>query len=154
MEKREQTDYYQVVHHDKETGEIIMLDYIFRHSDGFKGATGTRFEPVSKEQYKEETSKARIIERLEDCGIVTCDNEQAKKAALNSLYKQMKANDEIEYFCFDLSYIEHWDKLRALGYPENKYPVFNCTGGGRCFDKNFEGNINPELSKLIREIES
>jgi len=55
---------------------------------------------------------------------------------------------------FDTSYKELWDYMRQeLNLNEEEAYIFNCTGGGRCFDKNFQGNINPELSKKIRNAE-
>ncbi len=37
---REQIDYNVIV--ARQDGEYITLDYVFKHSDDFKGATGTR----------------------------------------------------------------------------------------------------------------
>ena len=154
-QEREQKNYFEVVNIDKESREITMLDYIFKHSDGFKGATGTKFEPVSKEQYKDELSKDNVIERIIDFGLIEYShNKDIQWKMAEVLYKEMKKAGELESFCYDLSYAEHWDKLRAFGYPKSKYPIFNCIGGGRCFDKDFKGNVNPELSKLIRDIEA
>lgn len=134
----------------------MMLDYVFNHGDGFKGATGTRFEPVTKAEYKDRLSKDSVIDSIIDCGLVT-ENKQrpdiTRKMA-EVYYKEMKANGELEDFMFDTSYREHWDKLRSHGFPVSKYPIFNCTGGGRCFEADFSGNVNPELSELIRKYES
>lgn len=153
-QEKEQTNYYQVVNVDKDNNELIMLDYIFEYRDT-KGATGTRFEPISKEVYKEMTSKDAVIERIIDCGLVEYRyNKDIKYKFAETLYKEMKKSGEIEAFCFDTSYKEHWDKLRVFGYPKGKYPIFNCTGGGRMFDKNFKGNVSEELNEIIRKAES
>lgn len=152
---RNQKDFWKVVNIDPETNEITMLDYVFKHKDGFKGATGTKFEPVTKAEYKERTSKDSIIDSLIDSGLITYDhNKNIQRKMAEVLYKEMKAAKEIDSFAFDLSYTEHWDELRSHGYPKSKYPIFNCTGGGRCFDKGFKGNVNPELSKIINEYET
>lgn len=151
--KQKQIDIWQVVNINKETNEIQMLDYLFDHGDGFKGATGTRFDPISKAAYREAMSKDSIIDRIIDCGLVTAPNESLQYKFAEVIYKEMKANGELESFVFDLSYTEHWDKLRKHGYPKSKYPIFNCTGGGRMFDADFQGNVNPELSAKIREYE-
>jgi len=56
---------------------------------------------------------------------------------------------------FDLSYNELWDYLREdLNLSQEEAYIFSCVGGGRCFDSDFKGNINPELSLIIREFES
>lgn len=56
--EREQIDYYEII--AKDGDEIIMLDYVFKHNNDFTGATGTRFELVSKEEYKERTDRKNI----------------------------------------------------------------------------------------------
>jgi len=145
--KRKQTDYWQIVNIDKDNNEITMVDYVFDHGDGFKGATGSKFEAVSKEEFKERTKKDNVMEYLVEAGL-------GYAQALDA-YKEAKANGVmgLAELMFDLSYKEHWDKIRQHGYPETKYPIFNCIGGGRCFDKDFEGNVNPELATIIREYE-
>jgi len=149
---RQETKYNKIVNFDKETNEITMLDYIFQHG-GFKGATGTKFEPITKSEYKERMQKDNVIEYLVDSGIELPENY--KRSWFNGLYKAMKQNNELESFIFDTSYSEMWDKIRTdLKLSKNDAFIFNCIGGGRCFDKDFEGNINPELSQIIREIES
>ena len=149
---RQETKYNKIVNFDKETNEITMLDYIFQHG-GFKGATGTKFEPITKSEYKERMQKDNVIEYLVDSGIDLPENY--KRSGFNGLYKAMKQNNELESFIFDTSYSEMWDKIRTdLKLSKNDAFIFNCIGGGRCFDKDFEGNINPELSQIIREIES
>lgn len=148
-----QTDYNKIVNFDKETNEITVLDYIFKYNDGFKGATGTKFEPITKSEYKERMQKDNVIEYLIDSGIDLPENY--KRSGFNGLYKAMKQNNELESFIFNTSYSELWNYLRTeLNLSKDEAYIFNCSGGGRCFDKDFEGNINPELSKVIREIES
>lgn len=148
---KHQTNYWEVVHVDKENNEIIMLDYVFSHGDGFKGATGTKFEPIPKAEYDERMEDENIIESMIDNGMELPANY--KRTGFEGLVNDMDYNDK-ESFQFDASYREHWHKLRELGYPESEYPIFNCTGGGRCFDSKFNGNTNPHLSKIIRQYES
>ena len=45
---RQETTFNKIVNFDKEIGEITVLNYIFKHEDGFKGATGSVFEIISK----------------------------------------------------------------------------------------------------------
>lgn len=90
-----------------------MLDGVFQYGNGFKGATGSRFEMVSKAEYKERMSKDNVIESILECGVP----EQFARGGANAF-------------------------------------IFNCSGGGRCFVSDFQGNVNPELSKIIREYES
>lgn len=147
-----ETKYNKIVNYNQETKEITVLDYVFKHTDDFKGATGTRFEPISKAEYKEQMKKDNVIEGLIECGYLP---EEFKRGGYNALYKTMKVNDEVEDFMFDCSYREMWDYLRQeLKLSKEEAYIFNCVGGGRCFDKDFQGNINPELSEIIREYES
>ena len=149
---RTETKYNKIVNYNQETKEITVLDDVFKYNDGFKGATGTKFEPISKAEYKERIKKDNVIERLIDCGHLP---EEFKRGGYNALYKVMKENDELEDFMFDTSYSEMWDYLRKeLNLTKEEAYIFNCTGGGRCFDKDFQGNINPELSEIIREYEN
>lgn len=152
--KREQIDIYEIVNIEKEANEITMLDYLFDHKDGFKGATGTKFEAISKASYKEALSKDNVIERLIDCGLIPNHPKQLERKFAEVIYKELKANGELESFVFDSSYKEHWGKIRPYGYPVKDYPIFNCVGGGRCFDEDFQGNVNPTLSEKIRKYET
>ena len=151
--KRQETKYNKIVNFDEDTKEITVLDGIFKYEDGFKGATGSKFEPVSRDEYEDRTDEDNFVEYLIDSGIDLPDN--FKRSGFEGLAKAMIANDEVKDFVFDTSYDELWDYLREeLNLSEDEAYIFNCIGGGRCFDKDFNGNINPELSILIREIES
>lgn len=133
-----------------EDGEILVLDGFFKYSDNFKGATGSRFYPVSKQEYKDRTAKDEVIEHIIECGIP----KGYEREGANGVYKAMKANDEIEDFTFDTSYREMWDYLRKeCGLNKTTAYIFECIGGGRCFDENFTGNRNVYLSKWIRKFE-
>ena len=151
--KRQETKYNKIVNFDEDTKEITVLDGIFKYEDGFKGATGSKFEPVSRNEYEDRTDEDNFVEYLIDSGIDLPNN--FKRSGFEGLAKAMIANDEVKDFVFDTSYNELWEYLREeLNLSEDEAYIFNCIGGGRCFDKDFNGNINPELSILIREIES
>jgi hypothetical protein len=145
---KQETKYNKVVH--IEDGEIQVLDYTFIHSDSFKGATGSRFNAISKAEYKERTSRGYVVEHLLSAGF---DNVKNQAQAVR-MYQDLKNSGELDEFMFDHSYYELWDYLRTFGYPESEYPIFECAGGGRMFNKDFQGNVNPELSAIIREFES
>lgn len=148
---RTETKYNKVVNFDEETREITVLDGIFTYEDGFKGATGSKFELVSKEQFNE-----TIEPYLDDKEELLCYFADNFGEITSDMIRNVDASeDALKELFFDLSYAELWDYLREeLNLNEEEAYIFNCSGGGRCFDKDFQGNINPELSKLIREIES
>mgnify|MGYP003428461610 FL=1 len=151
--KIQETKYNKIVNFDEDTKEITVLGGIFKYEDGFKGATGSKFEPVSRDEYEDRTDEDNFVEYLIDSGIDLPDN--FKRSGFEGLAKAMIANDEVKDFVFDTSYNELWEYLREeLNLSEDEAYIFNCIGGGRCFDKDFNGNINPELSILIREIEA
>lgn len=145
--------YNKIVNFDKEKNEITVLGSTFIYSDNFKGANGTTFDIISQSEYKERMLKQNVIENLIDSNIEL--PEEFKRTDFNGLYKAMKQNDELESFVFDTSYNELWEQMRTeLKLSKNDAFIFNCSGCGRCFDKDFQGNVNPKLSIIIREFES
>lgn len=148
---RTQVDYNKVVNFDKDSGEITVLDYTFS-DEGFKGAVGSIFEIVSKGEYEDRTEEDNVIESLINSGIEL--PEDFKRGGFAEMYESMEASDQVEDFVFDTSYSELWDYLREeLNLSMGEAYIFNCVGGGRCFNKDFQGNINIELSEVIRQIE-
>ena len=149
---RTETKYNKIVNYNKETKEVTVLDYIFK-DDSFKGATGTRFEIISKD-YFDETIKPYLNEPLE---LLKYYVEQGFEINAQMIDNIEEASEEkrLKELFFDLSYSELWDELREeLNLSEEEAYIFNCVGGGRCFDKDYQGNYNEELSQLIREIEA
>lgn len=151
--KRKEIKYNKIVNFDPETKEITVLDYIFDHGNGFKGATGSKFVPVSKDEYDQQTEEDNIIEYLIGSG---CDlPDQYKRGGFNAWVDAIIDAGEEGELMYDYSYMNLWDMMRdELGLTEDEAYKFNCVGGGRCFDKKFKGNVNPELSKEIRKAET
>lgn len=145
------TKYNKIVNFDKDTNEITVLNETFKHNDGFKGATGTQFEIVSKEQFDD-----TIEPYLDNKHELLCYMADNFRSLSSDMVRNADASEEaLKELFFDISYVEMWDELREeLNLNEEEAYIFNCVGGGRCFDKDFQGNINPELSIIIREIES
>lgn len=149
MSERKETKYNKIVNFDEETREITLLDGVFQYEDGFKGATGTTFEPITEEQIQErlEGLEGDDIELLcyyaENFGEVTVEMIRGVDSSREAL---------IELF-FDQSYCYLGDYLRESLNLED-IVLFNCIGGGRCFDKDYQGNVNPKLSKVIRKYEA
>lgn len=144
------TSYNKIVNYNPDAKEIIVLDEVFQHSDNFKGATGSIFVAVSEGEIQEtigeyEDEPMELLKYMAENGFEInsefIDSLDASRDALIELF-------------FDLSYSDKWEDMRQeLGLSENEAVIFNCIGGGRCFDKDFQGNINPELSEIIREYE-
>lgn len=142
----------KVVSIETEHGQkvITMIDKVFVHSDGFKGATGTSFEPISETEYNERMDEDEIIDQL--CEMELPD--EYKRTGAKGLYDAMEVGGELEQFVFDTSYSDQWDQLRKeCKLDETQAKIFNCIGGGRCFDKDFKGSRNKELQQIIRVFE-
>jgi hypothetical protein len=149
--QRNEIKYNKVVN-VAEDGEITVLDYVFTHSDSFKGAVGSKFYPVSESEYNERMSEDSVIDSFIDSGMELPKGHE--RNGWQSVYDTM-SESEIESFMFDTSYRELWEYLRSTcGLSLNDAAIFNCVGGGRCFDANFSGNKNKQLSKIIRKYES
>lgn len=152
ISNRKQIDYNKVVNFDSETRQITVLSYVFDYGDGFKGATGSIFEPISKQSHDEAIEDENIIDYLVDSGIELTQDQ--KRDGFSGVVATMD-DAERSSFMFDLSYQELWPMLRkSCGLNEDEAYIFNCIGGGRCFDADFTGNKNKPLSKIIRQYET
>lgn len=138
--------------------EITVLDEAFDYGDGFKGLVGTRFEPISKAFYKQQTTLSAIEEKLQDCvnedevpnEYLYLDSGKMSKNPHKRWAKAIKEAGEAEQFMFDTSYSELWGDLREqLGLTEKEAYIFNCTGGGRCFNSDDKFTHNVELEKYL-----
>lgn len=148
---RESTKYNVIVNYEEETKTITVLGEIFKYKDGFKGATGTKFEIVSLSDFEEQiepyedNDKELLIYMAENFGDLNremIEGVDSSREALKNLF-------------YDLSYENIWDYLREeLNLSDHEAYIFNCIGGGRCFNSNFEGNVNTHLHQLIREAET
>lgn len=149
---RTQTEYNKIVNYNEETKEITVLDYIFKN-DSFKGATGTRFEIISKD-YFDKTIKPYLDEPLELLKYYVEQGFDINTRMIDNI-EEASGEERLRELFFDLSYSELWDYMREeLNLSKDEAYIFSCSGGGRCFDKDYQGNYNEDLSQLIREIEA
>ena len=148
---KKQTNYNKVVN-IAEDGEITVLDYIFDYENGSRGAVGYWFYPVSKKLYKQQTTIEALADKLEQIvpegvGEIPYGNTTRWAEAIKNEGKEME-------FAFDISYSHLWDYLREeTALSEDEAYIFECVGGGRCFNSNYQGNFNEELSEVIRKVE-
>lgn len=148
---RHQTTYNKVVN-VAEDGEITVLNYVFQHENGFKGATGSTYYPVSKTERYEAIDEENMIENFIHSGLDI--PKGFERGGWQSVVDSMD-EEEREDQMFDTSDRDIWDYLREeLGLTEEEAVIFTCTGGGRCFNASFQGNRNEELSTIIRQYES
>lgn len=143
---------YNKVVNIAEDGEITVLVDVFEYKDGFKGATGNKFYAISKEDYLSGIEDENVIEYLINSGI-ELTNEQ-KRRGFESIVDEM-GEDEKADLIFEQSCSGLWGYLRKeCKLDLDSAYIFEYVGGGRCFDSNYQGNVNPKLSAIIRQYES
>lgn len=130
-------------------GGIVMVDDFFFYEDiagSLHGVTGSTFRPVNQETYDLETSRDALLERFED---------EEGGARMVRLAVESGEEDEL---AFDLSYAERHPVLRGAHETMRDAVVFDCTGGGRCFDAEDKGEYSVVLDEtllgLVREAEA
>lgn len=151
---KEQKDYYELVGRTV-SGRIYMLDYTFKYSDNFSGATGTHWEAVTKEEYEERLNIDTFMEEFRWLWEDQVKNNRTDESLKE--WSEAMLEEGVEDLLFDKSYENKWEDIRKAfpEYNKEDYPVFSCTGGGRCFPikEEWEILINPELLKAIDEAE-
>lgn len=78
----------------KENNEITLLGYIFKHSDDFKGATGSKFEPITIARYN------KVLEM--DCIKISNQLINAKEVLKISASRQKRIERNLRTFTFIL----------------------------------------------------
>ena len=151
---REQKNYNAVI--GRAGDEIYVLDYTFddtMHGKPFRGAVGSVFRAVSREEREERTSPEALKERLREPWQEACKNG-CEERSLAEYCQNVKDTDGTD-FIFDLSYCGMWPEIRKA-YPKYKdeeaFPIFECTGGGRCFSRGGKMAVLPAAKKLWAEI--
>ena len=129
---------------------ITLLNESFTHSDDFKELTGTQFEIVSEDSFYN-TIKDYLGDDLEVLKYYANNFGNVTSEMIESVDSSEEALKEL---FFDLSYEELWDYMREeLNLSTDEAYIFNCVGGGRCFNKNDKFTHNKELEYLLEEFE-
>lgn len=150
---RKSTTYNKVVNYNREENEVTILEDIFEYYDNMKGATGTVYEIITKDKYTE-----RLNEYLNNPEAVA--DYWKDVTGENLSYKEVIAiaNDEGEIrqviLGIDFKPAHLGEIRKELNLSEDNCYVITFVSAGRCFDKNFQGNVNAELSEIIRTAES
>lgn len=153
--KREQIYIEKVI--GRREDEYIVCDYVFKCDESFMGATGSCFRPVSKAEYEEGQNAASdmVKDRLRDSWIESVQTGATEKGLEEFCEEILAQGDEA---IWDLSYYSYHDLIRTA-YPEltkEEYPIFECTGGGRCFspDMQWDDLYDKETYDLIVQYET
>lgn len=144
---KQQTNYNKVVGRNGQ--EIYILDYTFKHDDGFQGATGTVVVGLTQEQVDYMYSDEGLLERWYDG--FNPNGEKTEEEFLEEI------NNVIRWGNFEPFEQHHNDdELLALQYSkDNNFVAFEVIGCGRCFkeDQTFEEVFNEELLQEILKYE-
>ena len=138
--------------------EYYSLDYIFENGEmngkPFKGACGSCFSPVTKEEADRRNEEARTISRWNEYVDFWRDSVAAGKTTDSFEDWIELVIDEADGPCisFDASYPMVAEKVAEKAGTE----YAECTGGGRCFKAGMKWDelYRPDLLKLILEVES
>ena len=124
-----------------ENGDYYWLDYVFDDGNGFRGAVGSTFHPVSEAEKEKRMNPENAREHFRGLW------QEAVKAgsteeSLDDYVQNLIDIDGIDAF-FDLSYYDAGCKVAEIYNsehskdarpPEDLAEFSECTGGGRCFD--------------------
>lgn len=138
-------------------GSIYFLNYVFDHFDGFRGATGTVLDPITKD-YIDNISNEDWIEYSRDLWKSAVETNSTENS-LEDFSEQIKADSEIDGLKFpghDYSYFELHDEAKK--HFDSNVETFHCCGGGRCFNlellNSFDKVIDQNLIDLIKSYET
>lgn len=153
------TKYMQLV--GRIADHYYVLDYTFDNEDGFKGATGYIFVPVTKEQIKNALTYEAVKERFEELWIDAVHNrltEQGLDAYINEIYNNISIDDmfDTSEFSTGVTVAQVYNSELPENTPDEKKAEFcECVGAGRIFLHNikFDKVYNQELLDEINEFE-
>jgi len=138
-----------------------VLDYTFDNGDGFKGATGYIFVPVTKVQQKEAMTYEAVKERFEELWRDAVHNrltEQGLDTYINEIYDNISIDDifDTSEFSTGVTVAQVYNsELPENTLDEKKAEFCECVGAGRIFSHNmqFDKVYDPELLKEINLFE-
>lgn len=144
---KQQTNYDKVVGRNGQ--EIYILDYTFKHEDGFQGAVGTVVVGLTPEMENYMNSNQWLLERWYD--VFSPDGKKTEQEVIDEIDREIGLGN------FEPFETYHDDEeLLELQYSkDNNFVAFEVIGCGRCFreDQTFEEVFNQELLQEILKYE-
>ena len=167
MEKRIQNDLNKIIGITAYL-EVICVDYYFEHGKDFnggdfKGYTGTRYNPVSKQEVKHMNTLVYAKEYV--CDAIPTEDIRKKFGSITKAAKAFLADMDGDYLGHDNSYFgKYGTQLDALAMNQQNIfgyipATFTCCGGGRMFGSSITHDtkwallLEPELLLKILEVE-
>ena len=137
-----------------ENNEVVILEYVFKYSDGFHGAVGAIIRPVFEDEYNSIFTDENLKERFEDVWREDAGQTYGTTLGLSDWVEEHREDlenstfDEYNVDDLDLSFFEldeepaYWESI-ACGR------IFAITDTIKAKPTNFD-----ELDKLIKEYEN
>ena len=135
-------------------GSIYFLEEIFKYKDGFKGAVGTVFDPVTQSEIDENNDLDNATEFHRELWQQAVEGGHTEQS-LSDYVEDCLNHQDGEYPGHDNSYSDLHDEAKK--HFDKDVETFHCSGGGRCFNKellsSFDKVIDQSLIDLIKQYE-
>jgi len=151
---RKQVDYNKPV--GIKDGSIYFLNYVFDHSDNFRGATGTVLDPITSNYIENITTEdwTEYSRDLWKSAVETNSTEDSLEDYAVKIKNESESYGQL-FPGHDDSYSELYDEAKK--HFDSNVETFNCCGGGRCFNlellNSFDKVIDQDLIDLIKSYE-
>jgi hypothetical protein len=151
---RKQVDYNKPV--GIKDGSIYFLNYVFDHSDNFRGATGTVLDPITSNYIKNITTEdwTEYSRDLWKSAVETNSTEDSLEDYAVKIKNESESYGQL-FPGHDDSYSQFHDEAKK--HFDYEIETFNCCGGGRCFNlellNSFDKVIDQDLIDLIKSYE-
>lgn len=132
--------------------EFYILETVFEHDNGFKGATGLVAVGIEQREYDYRTTdRDELTEYFRDSwkeAVKTDDTE----LGLEDYVDDMIELEDIEEIIFDSSASEYLEEINEKGFD---FVYTDCVGGGRIFlhENDFDEVYRQDLIELIKQYE-
>ena len=135
MTKRIQKDLYKIIGITTDM-EVICVDYYFNHGKEFLGYTGSRYQPVSKQEVRHYSTIKYAKEYLVDA--IGTDEVKRISGSLDRGARIALAEMDGMYIGHDVPSSKYYNALEELGKNQQNIfgyrpETFTCVGGGRMF---------------------
>jgi hypothetical protein len=151
---RKQVDYNKPV--GIKDGSIYFLNYVFDHSDNFRGATGTVLDPITSNYIENITTEdwTEYSRDLWKSAVETNSTEDSLEDYAVKIKNESESYGQL-FPGHDDSYSEFHEEAKK--HFDSNVETFNCSGGGRCFNlellNSFDKVIDQDLIDLIKSYE-
>ena len=137
-----------------ENNEVVILEYVFKYSDGFHGAVGEIIRPVFEDEYNDAFDDENLEEHYKDVWREDAGSSNGTTLGLSDWVEEHREDlenstfDEYDVYDLDLSFFELdeepacWESI-ACGR------IFPITDTIKAKPTNFD-----ELDQLIKEYEN